>query len=112
MKFISLWIAFNACYADSELNDYSLTERQQFNDFISKLVAHDHEELIFELFSVSQLITETACSTLDRGSFNGHCTQDGQHDHLLNFYTFDRCKPYLIKNICLNWYADQLFRSY
>ena len=49
LRFISLWIAFNSCYADNELNDYSLTERQQFNDFISKLVAHDHEELIFEL---------------------------------------------------------------
>ncbi len=49
LKFISLWIAFNSCYADSELHDVSLTERQRFNDFISKLVKHDQEELIFEL---------------------------------------------------------------
>ena len=49
LKFISLWIAFNACYADSELHNVSLTERKRFNDFISKLVKHDQEELIFEL---------------------------------------------------------------
>lgn len=49
LKFISLWIAFNACYAENELNDFSLTERQRFTDFISKLVKHDQEELIFEL---------------------------------------------------------------
>ncbi len=47
LKFISLWIAFNACYADSELHNVSLTERKRFNDFISKLVKHDQEELIF-----------------------------------------------------------------
>ena len=49
LKFISLWIAFNACYAENELNDFSLTERQRFTDFISKLVKHDQEEFIFEL---------------------------------------------------------------
>ncbi len=49
LKFISLWIAFNACYADNEANDYTLTEKQQFKDFITKLVNHDREEFIFEL---------------------------------------------------------------
>ena len=49
LKFISLWIAFNSCYAADDHNDYSLTERQQFTDFISKLVEHDQNGLIFEL---------------------------------------------------------------
>ena len=49
LKFISLWVAFNACYADNEANDYTLTEKQQFKDFITKLVNHDREEFIFEL---------------------------------------------------------------
>jgi len=49
LKFISLWIAFNACYADSDNADYSLTERKRFKEFISKLIEHDKEKLIFNL---------------------------------------------------------------
>jgi len=49
LKFISLWITFNACYADSDMIDFSLTERKQFKDFISKLVKHDKEDLIFKI---------------------------------------------------------------
>ena len=49
LKFISLWIAFNACYADSDISDYSLTERKRFKEFISKLIEHDNKKLIFNL---------------------------------------------------------------
>ncbi len=30
LKFISLWIAFNACYADNDNHDMSLTEKKRF----------------------------------------------------------------------------------
>ena len=49
IKFITLWIAFNACYADDEANLDSFTEKQHFRDFIKKLVNHDTEELFFNI---------------------------------------------------------------
>jgi len=49
LKFISLWISFNACYADNEVHDNSLTEKERFREFIVKLVKHDAEELFFKL---------------------------------------------------------------
>ena len=49
LKFISLWIAFNACYADSEAHEYILSEKKRFKDFISRLVKYDNEELFFNL---------------------------------------------------------------
>ena len=49
IKFITLWIAFNACYADEEANLDSFTEKDQFKEFIKKLVNHDIEQLIFSI---------------------------------------------------------------
>jgi hypothetical protein len=49
LKFITLWIAFNACYADNENHDISLTEKKRFKDFISRLAILDKDELIFKL---------------------------------------------------------------
>jgi hypothetical protein len=49
LQFISLWIAYNACYAIDEKVDNESTERKQFNDFITKLVSHDYENRFFNL---------------------------------------------------------------
>ncbi len=49
LKFITLWIAFNACYAKDDDYDHSLTEKECFREFISKLVSYDHEEHFFNL---------------------------------------------------------------
>ena len=49
LKFISLWIAFNACYADSEDYEYNLSEKKRFKDFIGKLVRCDKQERFFNL---------------------------------------------------------------
>lgn len=49
LKFISLWIAFNACYADNDAHEYILSEKKRFKDFISKLVSCDKEERFFKL---------------------------------------------------------------
>jgi hypothetical protein len=49
LKFITLWIAFNACYADNDNRDMSLTEKKRFKDFISRLVKLDKEEFFFKL---------------------------------------------------------------
>jgi hypothetical protein len=47
IKFISLWISFNACYANE--GEHDLTEKEQFRDFIKKLVNHDQENLFFTI---------------------------------------------------------------
>lgn len=49
IKFITLWIAFNACYADDEANIENFTEKEHFRDFIKKLVEHDSEEMFFNI---------------------------------------------------------------
>jgi len=49
LQFLSLWISYNACYAIDEKSENELTERKQFNDFISKLVSHDHEKRFYNL---------------------------------------------------------------
>jgi hypothetical protein len=49
LQFLSLWISYNACYAIDVRSENDLTERKQFNDFISKLVSHDHENRFFTL---------------------------------------------------------------
>ena len=49
LKFITLWIAFNACYADNDINDLELCEKKRFKDFISKLVEYDKEDKFFTL---------------------------------------------------------------
>jgi len=49
LKFISLWIAFNACYAINTNKENQLTERTQFTKFISRLIEYDYEKRIFNL---------------------------------------------------------------
>ena len=49
LKFITLWIAFNACYADSDAHEFTLSEKKRFNDFIDRLVTRDTKESFFKL---------------------------------------------------------------
>ena len=49
LQFLSLWISYNACYAIDEKIEDNFTERKQFNEFISKLVSHDHEKRFYNL---------------------------------------------------------------
>ena len=49
LQFLSLWISYNACYAIDEKLEDDFTERKQFNEFISKLVSHDHEKRFYNL---------------------------------------------------------------
>jgi hypothetical protein len=49
MQFVALWISYNACYANDDHSENDLTERKQFNEFISKLVGHDHEKRFYNL---------------------------------------------------------------
>jgi len=49
LQFISLWVAFNACYAVNIGKENTLTEKEQFKEFIIKLVKHDHEKRFFNL---------------------------------------------------------------
>lgn len=49
LKFITLWIAFNACYANNDAIEYTLSEKKRFKDFIERLVKSDKEERFFKL---------------------------------------------------------------
>ena len=49
LQFISLWISFNACYANDEKKATEATEKGLFNDFIQKLIVHDTEKRFFKL---------------------------------------------------------------
>lgn len=49
LQFITLWISYNSCYAIDENLDNLTPERQQSNDFVTKLVAHDIEKRFFNL---------------------------------------------------------------
>ena len=49
LQFITLWIAFNSCYANEENMESLTPERQQSNDFVSKLVKHDVDNRFFDL---------------------------------------------------------------
>ena len=49
LKFITLWIAFNACYAQNEALDLNVSERKQFRAFISQLVQCDTDKKIFQI---------------------------------------------------------------
>lgn len=49
LKFVAFWIAFNACYADNEAHEYTLSEKKRFKDFIERLVKCDKEERFFKL---------------------------------------------------------------
>jgi len=49
LQFLTLWISYNACYAIDEKTEENFTERKQFNEFISKLVSHDHDNRFYNL---------------------------------------------------------------
>lgn len=49
LKFITLWIAFNACYADNDAHEYVLSEKKRFKDFICTLVNYDVDDRFFKL---------------------------------------------------------------
>ena len=44
LQYISLWISFNACYANNLSKGELLSEKDSFSAFISKLVKHDQEK--------------------------------------------------------------------
>ena len=48
MKFICLWIAFNAAYA-RELEDNTGKDRATFNEFLLRICAFDEEKVIYNL---------------------------------------------------------------
>ena len=48
MKFISLWISFNAAYA-RELEDNTGKDRATFNEFLLRICAFDKEQVIYNL---------------------------------------------------------------
>lgn len=47
LQLISLWIAFNACYAVDHGGSESLAERFAFQGFVEKLVKHDTQNAIY-----------------------------------------------------------------
>jgi hypothetical protein len=47
LQLISLWIAFNACYAIDQGGSESLAERFAFQRFVEKLVSHDQDKKIY-----------------------------------------------------------------
>ncbi len=49
LQFIALWVSYNACYAIDEKLEPDFTERKQFNEFIARLVSHDHENRFYNL---------------------------------------------------------------
>ena len=49
IKFITLWISFNACYADNDNHNISLTEKKRFKDFLECLVKLDKDNHFFRL---------------------------------------------------------------
>ena len=49
LKFITLWISFNAGYAGQNHEDYALTEEEHFKQFIHQLVSLDYHRDIFNL---------------------------------------------------------------
>jgi len=49
LKFITLWISFNACYADNDNHNISLTEKTRFKEFLKRLVKLDEDNHFFKL---------------------------------------------------------------
>ena len=49
LQYISLWISFNACYANNLSKGEFLSERDSFSEFVRKLVMHDKEMRFFHL---------------------------------------------------------------
>lgn len=50
LRFMALWVAFNACYAGEEddRSDRSLRERQRFRNFLERLVEHDRDRRLYD----------------------------------------------------------------
>lgn len=50
LRFMALWVAFNACYAGEEddRSDRSLRERQRFRHFLERLVEHDRNRRLYD----------------------------------------------------------------
>jgi len=48
-RFIFLWIAFNAAYANEILDRQSFTERKLFLGFLNRLIESDEEKLLYQL---------------------------------------------------------------
>lgn len=48
LQFISLWIAFNACYSVDEERPQSIGERDVFQRFTHKLAKHDNSNRIYQ----------------------------------------------------------------
>ncbi len=49
IQFISLWISFNACYAINVSKEELLSEKENFREFIQKLVNYDVEKRFYQL---------------------------------------------------------------
>ncbi len=49
LQYISLWISFNACYAINAHKGELLSEKENFHEFVHKLVKHDHEKRFYKL---------------------------------------------------------------
>lgn len=49
IQFISLWIAFNACYAAPLDKEYTGTEKERFGNFLVQLIALDEEKRFYNL---------------------------------------------------------------
>ena len=48
LQFISLWVGFNAGYSTDGEGSAELTQRDEFRQFVRRLVKHDAENLIYE----------------------------------------------------------------
>jgi hypothetical protein len=49
LKFLSLWIAFNSCYAMDLTEKNQKSEREKFRNFIATLIKNDHEQRIAKM---------------------------------------------------------------
>ena len=49
LQYISLWISFNACYAINVHKAELLSEKENFREFVRKLVSHDNEKRFYKL---------------------------------------------------------------
>ena len=48
-RFIFLWVAFNAAYANEISDQQKFTERRLFLGFLNKLIQSDTDQLLYEL---------------------------------------------------------------
>ena len=48
-RFVFLWIAFNAAYANEVSEEYRLSEQQAFQQFIERLLGYDNAKSLYNL---------------------------------------------------------------